>query len=241
MMRMGKGSTAAIEKRRVAKVAAATRLRTERRTAAMIGKKFGCYQLVEVCGRHPKRVVLWRCRCDCGVEVVRRSDRLRRGASVCPHVKRPCESDAAEYRSWEHMRARCLNARHPKFKDYGGRGIAVCERWSVYENFLADMGRRPDPVRNYSIDRIDVNGNYEPGNCRWATRAEQQGNRRDTVRIEYGGRQRLLADVACEIGIARSVLYGRLMNGWRLQDVLTKPVRPKLRGRHTGYRNPRVY
>lgn len=77
------------------------------------------------------------------------------------------------------MRARCFNPNHPKFKDYGGRGITVCDQWAAYETFLRDVGRRPGP--DYSIDRIDNDGNYEPGNVRWATRSQQQLNQRRQV------------------------------------------------------------
>lgn len=80
-----------------------------------------------------------------------------------------------EYVAWRNMRARCLNAAHPRFAEWGGRGITVCEHWTSFPNFLADMGRRPGP--EYSLDRIDNDGNYESGNCRWATRSEQQRNK----------------------------------------------------------------
>lgn len=81
----------------------------------------------------------------------------------------------SEYESWVHMRQRCLNPMNARYSYYGGRGITICERWSSYEHFLADMGRRPS--REYSLDRINNEGNYEPGNCRWATTAEQNANR----------------------------------------------------------------
>lgn len=84
--------------------------------------------------------------------------------------------ETPEYKAWKNMRRRCENPNHPRYKDWGGRGIKVCERWHDFRNFYADMGPKPGP--EFSLDRKNNNGNYEPENCRWATRSQQQRNAR---------------------------------------------------------------
>ncbi len=122
------------------------------------------------------------------------------------------------------MIKRCGNPNTKQYADYGGRGITVCERWKTsFENFLADMGVKPSPT--HSIDRFPNNdGNYEPGNCRWATRAEQCLNRRNNRLISHNNETLPLTVWSDRMGIKREVIADRLNRGWSVFDALTTPL-----------------
>lgn len=127
------------------------------------------------------------------------------------------------YRTWASMCNRCTNQNDPNYPRYGGRGITVCERWgSSFDNFLADMGERPEGM---SIERKDNSGNYEPGNCRWATRKEQAQNTRRNVQLTFGGRTQPMVAWAAEVGITPAALRLRLQKGWTLERALSSPLR----------------
>lgn len=174
-------------------------------------------------------------RCDCGAEKSVRLSNLRSGRVVScgchladknrsrsthGHARRG--SISAEYVAWQEIRRRCLSRTHHAYPRYGGRGISICERWLLFENFLADMGARPSS--GHSIDRINVNGNYEPGNCRWATDLEQGNNRRITQMVEYQGRTQSISMWARELGVKYFSLRNRIITlGWPIEKAMTAP------------------
>lgn len=138
------------------------------------------------------------------------------------------------YSTWRNMRHRCLNPLNREYKRYGARGITVCERWMKFENFKADMGEKPD---GSSLERIDVNGPYEPGNCKWATPLEQRLNQRPgtLTEVAIGGETKPLRHWAREIGIDERTVHGRIRRGMPPSDALTRPIDKRARNKRYGY------
>jgi hypothetical protein len=179
----------------------------------------------------------WLCRCVCGKEGYFKGDRLRSGrikscgcVSPPPHgpIKYTCDFNDAgvrrAYRSWQSMKDRC----HGKYRDekkirnYVDRGITVCDEWFKYfEAFLSDMG--PRPLRK-TLGRKDNEKGYEPSNCRWEARPQQDLNRRDTVWVDFNGEKQKLRVLCRRLGVEYTSIYGRLKNGWGIKRALTQPV-----------------
>lgn len=157
----------------------------------MEGRRFGRYVVIEMAPR-TRRQIHYRCVCDCGTERTVNGEALRTGNTkscgclareqrlktrlVHGHNRKLTPRSKA-YQAWANMKTRCGNPKATHYRHYGGRGVRVCERWMTFENFLADMG---EPPPGLTIDRINNNGHYEPGNCQWATMKQQAANRRNT-------------------------------------------------------------
>jgi hypothetical protein len=183
--------------------------------------------------RTVKKMPIWLCRCRCGAEIEAKAKQLKDGkrkycdtrkhiADWCPRsVDNPSRVHRLTWVSWSNMRSRCRYESVAHWRNYGGRGIKVCDRWQNFEVFLSDMGERPSA--SYSIERKDVDGDYEPGNCVWATRRQQSLNRRDTVWVEWGGDRRKFLDVCREVGADEDLVRSRLKTGWTIGRAFSLP------------------
>jgi len=197
------------------------------------GREFGFLRVVEEAGRTRLGLRLWRCVCVCGRETRRTGGDLKRRPNAscgCQHKRLAAEANrthggckSPEYNSWCGMKERCNNPKHPRFHDYGGRGISVCQRWrESFAAFLADMG--PKPTSKHTIEREDNDAGYGPENCRWATRAEQNNNTRSSRLVAHDGRTLTVAQWGEETGIRPGVIWFRLSRGWSAAEALTIPV-----------------
>lgn len=171
----------------------------------------------------------WKCVCDCGRETVQYGQDLKRGKVIscgCWNDEKRYKHGMAGtsvYHIWQQLHQRCENPKAPSYENYGGRGIKVCERWKSFDNFVADMGIRPD---GYSIDRIDNDGNYKPSNCRWATTKQQLNNRRNNRVLELNGERKTIAEWADQLGVRWNLIRCRVDRyGWSIERALTTPVK----------------
>lgn len=193
-----------------------------------VGQRYG---KLTVESRHAsvKGNIVWDCVCDCGQRTRVNSSNLRGGKTTsCGCVRRESAKQRQTrhgmygtpiYKVWVNMKGRCLNPKNAKYPQYGGRGIKICPEWTAsFDAFYADMGDLPTAA--HTIERRDVNGDYEPSNCIWATRQVQANNTRRNRYLTYEGRTQTMAAWAAERGIKPSTLRTRLTNGFSLARAL---------------------
>ncbi len=221
--------------------------RTLEKLQAMIGRRFGRWLVIALSHRKPiaKGYAYWFfCRCDCGTERPVLEGNLKGGLTVSCGCwndeqrrtpRKHGKTKTKEYRTWQHMIARCYRPTVEKYPDYGGRGIQVCDRWQGeggFANFLADIGPAPGP--EYQIDRRDNDGNYCPENCRWVTKKEQMRNKRTNRFLEFDGRRLTVAEWGEVIGISPLYIWGRIFRmGWSVEEALT--IKPKKGFKREGF------
>jgi len=202
----------------------------------VVGKRFGRLFVLSLFGEGGKTWVICRCRCGnqnyrCRASVVLRGIRRACGCRKIRWKHGHCKSTGSspEHLAYMNMLARCYNPKNKRFRDYGGRGVKVHRRWrgpNGFIRFFSDVGSRPSSA--YSIDRFpDKNGNYEPGNVRWATRKQQQRNLRNNRMLTFRGKTRCVSEWAEVTGFPRYVIAGRMRLGWDVESILTTKPRSR--------------
>lgn len=198
-----------------------------RRKIEMIGRIFGKLTVIRPARpnkKHTRIRLQWLCKCECGTTCTISGENLRReNTQSCGCIAKQNglthgKSNSIEYKTWAGMKDRCYNLNAKNYKFYGGRGIAVCESWlDSFENFLKDMGEKP---ANFTIERINNNGNYSPSNCKWATMKEQCQNKRGVRNIELNGMIKTISGWAEYSGVGRRTIGRRLNVGIGLEEII---------------------
>ncbi len=201
----------------------------------LTGKKYGMLTVISKHGKSPSGI-RWNCVCDCGKRTIATGNPLKSGITKsCGCIKAVRIygrgnnnatthglSYSSSYRTHAGMMDRCYKSTCISFKNYGGRGITVCDRWHNLSSFIEDMGERPN---GYSIERIDNDGNYTPENCKWATAKEQANNRRPKKSITYGGVTRTYLAWSLHLGGEGTLVFTRLKRGWSEERAVSTKAR----------------
>ena len=208
-----------------------------RKIIDLTGRQFGRLFVLSVSGKDKANHTIWLCKCSCGTKTnVQSSHLLTNHTRSCGCLLQEtktkhglCGKNGNKlYSAWKAMIARCYNEKTESYHNYGGRGIAVCDRWiDNPANFINDMGLPSN--KSLTLERIDVNGNYDPSNCKWASMKEQQRNKRNNTVIEFNGESLCFSEWCEKLGFKKSTLKNRLtVRGWSIEKSLTTPVRKKL-------------
>lgn len=205
----------------------------------LTGKRFGRLTVTSRAENTKSGQTRWNCHCDCGNEKMIMGSSLRKGMTTsCGCYRKEnllkCsvkhgKKSTRLYTVWQDMKMRCINPNNEAYKNYGGRGITVCKEWFDFENFYTwAMSSGYDENAEFgkcTLDRIDVNGNYEPDNCRWVNMKSQANNMRKNVNLKYNGEMKTLREWCETLNLSYNTIYGRLMKGWDTRKAFETPIR----------------
>lgn len=209
---------------------------SEQHTRNIIGQKFGRLTVTDRAERpteYTNTHAYWMCQCECGNTLIARGSELRRGSIQscgCLQIDTSTTHGMRHtpiYSEWCTIKQRCFNPNNGSYKDYGERGITMCDSWkNSFEAFYEDVSKLPNFRKDgYSINRIDNDGNYEPNNVEWSDNTTQANNKRNNHCIEFNGKTQTIAQWADELGINKYTLYNRILTyHWSVERALTTPV-----------------
>lgn len=199
------------------------------------GARFGRLTVVCPTEKRQSSFIVYKCHCDCGNDCYIASGNIGKSTNSCGCLEEESrikhnKSKTKLYDVWTNMRQRCLNPNNPRYKNYGGRGITICEEWNDFQNFYDwAIAHGYDENLNKekklcTLDREDVDGNYEPSNCRWITNKQQQNNKKDTILYEYNNKFYTISEWADILNLPLNVLKSRITRGWNIKRVLEQPI-----------------
>jgi len=194
----------------------------------LTGQKFGKLTAIKPVGTNKSGNTLWKCKCDCGNSSVVINSNLTRGNSKscgCTNSERLIKRNTKHnlcytpiYNVWSSMKERCRNKNCKEYVHYGGRGIKICDEWMDFNNFY--NGMIGTYKKGLSLDRINVNGNYEPSNCRWVTQLRQCNNKRNNLYLTIDGVTATLADICRSYNVGYQKVWKRLKRGWPIEEAV---------------------
>jgi len=191
----------------------------------LINNTYGYWTVLSESSRSKSNKRMWKCLCKCGLtQDVNQSNLISGKSSKCRECSRELIRNSVKladhrlYSTWKSMKNRCLNPNNATYSNYGGRGISVCDRWLSFNSFVEDMF--PSFEEGLTLDRIDVNGNYEVGNCRWANTETQSNNKVNSLKLHFDGSFYTEAQLARKFGISRSTIQARRLKGWSVEEMI---------------------
>lgn len=199
------------------------------------GTRYGKLTIISPTNKRSGGNIIYKCICDCGKECYVSSGNLGKSTNSCGCLVevnkiKHNKSQTKLYDVWINMKQRCNNPKNPRYKNYGGRGIKICDEWNDFNNFYTWANQNGyDEALNINkkqctLDRIDVNGDYEPSNCRWISNKEQQNNKTDTVFYEYNGERHTISEWADLYNLPLGNLKSRISKGWDIKKILEQHI-----------------